>query len=412
MSFIKKKVLIITKERFWPLAHGGAIAQYYFLEKLRHEIDFTVITNARNKDEITDLNYLIHQFPEVKFILYHEVKRSNNFINNTIGILRAWNRKFFQQPKVQIGEILFGRDITWLDNTFISFCLGQIKKSNYDFIQVEFFELITLIPLFSSYSKVLFVHHEIRFKKLILAKSADENVLYRDYVSLAVQTMETSFIKKAHKVIVFNRDDFNLFNAVECNSVLSPFGIPDQLIESKDASNDFDRFLIMGSETHLPNLDGLCWFLDNIYIPNYDLISWPVYIVGNWSEKLKMSYKKYRRIIFKGFVNDLSEYYSNSVLLTPILYGSGLRTKILLALANRVPVWSTTFACEGIYSDDSKVVNKPIWIFNNAKDFIRLYYKSQEDKFLLTNLSSEGNILFRRNFNTENLSNLRLSVYS
>ena len=49
-----------------------------------------------------------------------------------------------------------------------------------------------------------------------------------------------------------------------------------------------------------------------------------------------------------GFVEDLHEYLRGSVFLVPIRIGSGMRMKILDAIASRAPIVTTTKGCEGL----------------------------------------------------------------
>jgi len=54
-------------------------------------------------------------------------------------------------------------------------------------------------------------------------------------------------------------------------------------------------------------------------------------------------------VTFAGYVDDLERFYQGRpIVVAPILSGSGLRVKILDALAHALPVVSTTVGCEGI----------------------------------------------------------------
>lgn len=62
--------------------------------------------------------------------------------------------------------------------------------------------------------------------------------------------------------------------------------------------------------------------------------------------------KKYRLhlsgVQFAGFIDDLYEFSKDGISIAPVRIGGGLKTKILLAMAQGIPVISTTFALEGI----------------------------------------------------------------
>ena len=87
----------------------------------------------------------------------------------------------------------------------------------------------------------------------------------------------------------------------------------------------------IGGSGHNPNLNGVTWFLDNVWSlilkenPNFTFK-----IIGKWDEKIKTEYqKKYRNLFFCGFVDNLAMVISECIMVIPILIGSGIRMKIL-----------------------------------------------------------------------------------
>ena len=82
-------------------------------------------------------------------------------------------------------------------------------------------------------------------------------------------------------------------------------------------------------------------------------------------------YAPYKNIIFSGYVSDLDSYYEESVMIVPILSGSGIRTKILTSFANKVPVFATEFASEGLL--DFERGNSHVALFNNNSEFLNLF---------------------------------------
>jgi glycosyltransferase involved in cell wall biosynthesis len=99
------------------------------------------------------------------------------------------------------------------------------------------------------------------------------------------------------------------------------------------------------------NEDGVLWFYNHI---------WPrlrerqpevkFYIVGaGATARLRRLAKKDKRVIVTGFVNDLRPYRSRaSVFISPVRLGSGVRTKVLEAMASGLPVVSTSLGMAGI----------------------------------------------------------------
>jgi len=99
------------------------------------------------------------------------------------------------------------------------------------------------------------------------------------------------------------------------------------------------------------NEDGVEWFYHHV---------WPqlsqhhpelkFYIVGaEPSQRIKRILSGERRIIITGKVKDLRPYRNRArVLVSPVRLGSGIRTKVLEAMASGLPVVSTSLGMEGI----------------------------------------------------------------
>ena len=97
-------------------------------------------------------------------------------------------------------------------------------------------------------------------------------------------------------------------------------------------------------------------------------------------------------------------------MLVPVLSGSGIRTKILEALANKIPVFSTSFASEGLCSKDNK--NSHIFHFDNAEDLLEGINMMRKDDEFLIKLAEKGLLFYNQHFNKEKLLATRLSIYN
>lgn len=79
------------------------------------------------------------------------------------------------------------------------------------------------------------------------------------------------------------------------------------------------------------------------------------YIIGKCPEHIINKYKYNEKLIFCGRVDDLREYVKQAtVFLAPIAYGTGVKTKIVEAMAMEMPVVTNTVGAEGIYGVNGK----------------------------------------------------------
>lgn len=76
-----------------------------------------------------------------------------------------------------------------------------------------------------------------------------------------------------------------------------------------------------------------------------------LYVIGKCPDQLKKKYKNYKNIVFCGRVDDLREYVKRTaVFFSPIAYGTGIKTKIVEAMAMGMPIVTNSVGIEGIHA--------------------------------------------------------------
>jgi hypothetical protein len=413
----KKRLLIVSYKIPYPLSQGGSIAQFFFLKKMTTVFNVSFCTIVSNKNQAKNLEELKKIIPELTFKVYHVTNTGlkESFVKSIFKYLEKINRRITLKLSKIFKENANAQNICKLDKgfefaneEFVDFFKSVLKEESYNIIQLEFFETLALLPLIPDTIKKIVVHHEIRSKRNSLISSG--STFYKNYVAKITYTIENSLLSIADSVIVFNDEDKEYLHAVNSNIEVSPFGIPKNIIIKKEVSSYFNKFIFVGSEFHFPNKEGLEWFLDSIYIPNIERLEWPLYITGFWNEAFKKKYRNYKKIIFTGFIKNLLDIYNNGILIAPIISGSGVRTKILEAFSNKIPVISTSFASEGLYYKG--IEQKHIIHFETSTDFLEEFENIKKDPNLIIDLVNNGFDYFSIYFEENNLFDKRLSVYN
>ena len=114
---------------------------------------------------------------------------------------------------------------------------------------------------------------------------------------------------------------------------------------------DAPVFTFLGGFDYAPNQDGLSWFLEFCreavlsVLPNVQ-----IRVVGSGTERgLPQAAAWGDRVRFSGWVDDLDAVLASSVaLLSPLRTGSGIKIKVLEAMARGLPVVATPAGVEGI----------------------------------------------------------------
>lgn len=416
---MKPKVLIITLNPCYPLNHGGALAQYYFIDGLKDKVQFVLCTVVNTARELEDLVLLKNCQPELSMYYLNTiqpVKKRNLKSEISLAIRMIyrvlsgnWRNKANKRIETDDFEDPYFMTLDVRRKAeFIELINEVVTKEAVTHVQFEFYDTMDLCFAVPESVRKIFIHHELRFKRLKLAsRRSPLPDSFKEYLISKSERFERLCSSQMDTVVVFNDDDACLLEKDCRNIVVSPFGIPDELIFNREVSQEFNRFLIVGGEDHTPNKLGLLWFLDTIYIPLQNEIIWPVVILGDWSAEIKAKYKTHTRIIFAGRVDSIGPWFENSVFVNPILTGAGLRTKVLHALCNKVPVFTTKFGAEGILDER----NAHLKLFDSVKDFLGLYKVYCLNQVKTAELAQRGFEFFNQEFDKEKLITRRLSIY-
>jgi hypothetical protein len=401
-----KKILLVSKQLSYPLIKGGSIAQYYFIDGLKNDIEFILCLQISDKKQLKDVATLKAKLPNLKIYLY--LKQPNiektilRIIKSVIKLLLAFFGKYRS----------ISSDFTTTmsapqDKKFIDLLNEIIQKENIRQIQFDFYETIDLSYAVPQGIRKIFIHHELRFKRFQLEYDKSQHLdYYKNFIINKTEAIEKTFLENMDIVVVFNDVDADLIKNNCKQLVVSPFGIPDELIYKDRVSQTFSRFVFIGTEKHNPNTLGLSWFLDTVFIPNIDSISLPVLIIGNWSAVYRKKYKHYPKIVFCGVVDSIESYFEESVLINSILTGSGIRTKVLHAFVNKVPVISTQFGAEGCYTSEQQ---NHLMFFDSSDEFQNIMNQITDDKW--AQLGQSGFDYYNEQFDKTKLLTKRMEIY-
>ena len=141
------------------------------------------------------------------------------------------------------------------------------------------------------------------------------------------------------------------------------------------------------------NVDTLHWIISDI-LPkiNHDV---KFMVIGKCSDSIREQYKNNNHVVFTGRVDSLVEYIRKSqIFLSPILYGTGIKTKILEAMSIGVPVVTNDVGAEGIAAKDGK----ELWIRNNSEAISGLVDDLLDHYDVALNVAEEGRILVEEKY--------------
>lgn len=283
-----------------------------------------------------------------------------------------------------------------------------IQKEKIDCVQMEMFDALPLVDYLPHNVKKIFVHHEIRYVLggQLRALCKNKN---RFLAKLKIeQEKEISYLNKFDTVITLSKADKERLIAdgvtCLCQDSLAVVSRNSQCC-LEDVSCE-KRLVFIGPEQHLPNKNGLAWFLDNCWEKLDE--QYALDIVGCWSDSTKIKWSKnYRNISFKGYVDDLKASLKGAVMIVPIFEGSGIRMKILEAAQMGVPFVSTSIGNMGLCFEN----NLHCCIADSVDGFVAAIRKleSPDERKKIANNAFD---IVQKNYSIENLRKSRFEIIS
>ena len=376
-----KKILILSHKPPYPKTDGGCIAIAQLLEVLlerNHELTFLCIETEKHPSK----NTLKHQLLNFKSVFVDTkiniVKAIINLFKKESYILSRFRSKHFNS---ELNSLLKSKkfDTIILESLFTSSYLNSIQQH--------------------SQAKIIYRSHNIEYLIWESQRDNSSNFLTKKYLRQQSRRLKKEEMKFWNEIkyiaSISNSDSAHITKY--CSASIETLGIfiEDRHYGDIGENTDVD-FFHLGAMDWLPNQEGICWLLKNV---------WPEFKNQNSDAELHIAGKSMPNNLLKhiepGYfnhnevVNALDFISKHTIMLVPLFSGSGLRVKIMEGMALGKCIISTKLAAEGIpYTD-----RKNILIADNKEEFI------SSMQFCYNNIEQVNNIgLEARKFAMEHFS--------
>ena len=260
--------------------------------------------------------------------------------------------------------------------------------------------------------KKVFVQHEIGYiRNALLLKEMKSDQMIDKYHFEKLKSFEVSTMNQYNVIITLTDvDSMKLKNDNVITAIMSsPACIP---VKTKHSNYTYttNRLTFLGGYNHKPNSDGLKWFLEKVW--SFILITKPdtvLDVVGSWPKDVcEELMKRYKNITFKGMIQDLATVLPGSVMIVPILVGSGMRMKILDAVNHGCPFVTTTVGVEGL----NFVNNESCFVEDVSESFASKVLELLNNKELQELFLLNSQKVYNENYSIEILGDKRLQIYN
>jgi len=393
------KILQLCKKFPYPLKDGESIAVTY-LSKAFHDFGCEVTLLAMN----TTKHYTkIEELP-TEFNHYKEIHVTE--IDNRVKPLEAF-ANLFSSKSYHISR--------FESKEFNNKLIELLQNNHFDVVQLETLYLTPYIDTIKEHSKAIVAmrSHNVEFE-IWERISANTKFLpkkwYLSHLTKKLKNFELTHLNDYDYLVAVTDRDLKRFKKLgyKNGAMASPIGLQiDRYTENPSSLNGKDISFI-GSMDWLPNIEGLEWFLNNV---------WPIFsaqnpevkfhIAGrntpNWVSNLNLS-----NVVVHGEVPDAVEFIQKyPITVVPLFSGSGMRVKILEGLALGRVVVSTTVGKEGIEANHGE----QIFVADTAEEFVAVLNECMKDLPLMQTVADNAVALIKDRYDHKDNARQLLEKY-
>jgi glycosyltransferase involved in cell wall biosynthesis len=251
--------------------------------------------------------------------------------------------------------------------------IALLKEKDFDVIQLESIFLGNYIPVIRKHSKAKITIRTHNAEHLIWERmiANESNVAKKKYLVLQTKRLkkfEKKVLQSADAIVTITEIDKQYFKkwGVNVPFHVSPTGIqlPQYLVNhTEELPNSVFHF---GSMDWMPNEEAVLWFINNVWdkvltkVPQAKF-----YVIGRGMGDKILSLSKPNVIVVGKIQNAEKVYHHYSVMVVPLLSGSGMRIKMIEGMAYAKPIVSTNIGAEGI----TVTPGKTCLLADDANDF-------------------------------------------
>jgi glycosyltransferase involved in cell wall biosynthesis len=384
------KILWVNATFLHPTTQGGQIRTLEMLRQLhrRHEIHYVTLENPAH--------------PEGR-------ERAGEYSTRAYAVAHRVPPRRSLATAVQVVASVFSRlplPVSRYRSAGMAKIVRELRQAHaFDAVVCDF---LFPAPNFETLEGCVLFEHNVESTIWQRHAATARNPLLRAYFGLQARRMlayEGAVCRQVAQVIAVSPVDAatvrRLFGITHVSDV--PTGVDVEHFSPPAPAPPSADLVFAGSMDWLPNIDGLTYFVDEIFPlilerrPQCTLI-----IAGRRpAPKIQRLAERFPNITITGTVPDIRPYlWKSAVSIVPLRIGSGTRLKIYESMAARVPVVSTTIGAEGLE------VNPPadIRLADSPRDFAGQCMELIEDSTLRSQVAEVGYQLVSTRFSWEQVT--------
>ncbi len=395
------KILFLCNKSPWPPNEGGPIAMNALISgllKAGHQVKIIAVSS--------------NKFPADPKAMPEEFREKASFESVELDLSVKPIAAFFN---------LFTKDsyhVQRFDSPALKSKINNVlSEETFDIIQLETIYMAPYLDLIRSRSSAPIVLRAHNIEHLIWWRVAEstKNILKKTYLRHLAKTLkhyEMKIINQFHGIATITERDARFFKDHDCNVPITDitFGVEKSRFEdcTQDILPEEGSFFHIGSMDWIPNQEGIKWFLDEVWDNFYK--SHPkarFYLAGRNMPEWLINMQKEGVEVLGEVDNAMDFMRSKSIMLVPLLSGSGIRIKIIEGLACSRAVISTPIGAEGIQYTQGK----NMLIASTPEEFIHHMHECYSHPDHCIKLGKEGRLLIEEEHNGERIIDRLIKFY-
>lgn len=405
-------ILLATLVFPYPINDGGKSGTFRMVDSLRGGNSVTFICPETTESNLAELRKI---WPDVNIKPFKKSPepQKDGILVSMMKNLSGRKIKLTKEQVMEREMMLNASDLTnYYFEDLLNVFQSETLRGIFDLVQIDFIDLAPLVHFVPEGIPKIFVHHELRYKRMALERDTlSEHRPSDEWKIQNTKVLEIGLINLFDKVVCLTEIDKQILlqDGVQKEKLeVSPLPM---VMTQHDINKPFqsaNRLLFLGPDQHYPNLDGIDWFLKNCWSEIQRLNPGiTLSIVGRWSPEKKKWFEEFSNVKFEGFVKNLETIMEGSVMVVPLRIGSGMRMKILEGVSYHVPVVSTSIGAEGL----PMVNDLNCKIADTVDDFIIATHQVLNNPELQNTFIEKASEILKEGYSSSECGKTRENIY-
>lgn len=393
------KILQLCKKFPYPLKDGESIAIYNMAKGLSaagSEVHLFCVNTLKHFFDPDDLPPSCNPYNSITSVTL------DTSVTWTGALLNLFSRKSYHIERFRSEKVAKA-------------LITLLEKETFDLVQVEGVHLFGYGAIVRQHtsSRVVLRPHNLEYQiweRIAVRTRPGLKQWYIRYLTEKLKSYEVACLKETDFLAPISGQDLQHFKALgyEGNYCLCPIGIdPEQYLPVPQKCDPFSVYFL-GSLDWLPNLEGIRWFVSEVWPLLWERHSEATLHVAGRNMPEWMFALSGKGIHVHGEVPDAIGYMNQyDVMVVPLFSGSGMRAKIIEAMALGRTVVTTPLGLEGIPGQDGVSVCLAVTV----EDFVGQLEALLLDSQRVVQIGEAGRSLILEHFRADTIAKTLLDAY-